>query len=908
MAERKRVTIHVDGRAYAADPQRNLLDACLNLGLDLPFFCWHPALGSVGACRQCAVTQYQDERDERGRLVMACLTGAAEGTRIAIADPEAQRFRKGIVEDLMVNHPHDCPICDEGGECHLQDMTVMTGHTYRRARVAKRTHRNQFLGPLVNHEMNRCIQCYRCVRFYRDFAGGDDLNVFAAHDDVYFGRSADGVLESEFAGNLVEVCPTGVFTDKSLKLHYARKWDMRSAPSVCPHCSLGCNLFPGERYGALRRVWNRYHGEVNGYFLCDRGRYGYGHTSHERRLRACLLPRGPELAAETVPKEQALARLGPRLARAEDVIGIGSPRASLEANFALRTLVGHERFYQGVSELEARLLAMVVDLLRHGPAPSASLREVEHADAALVLGEDVTNTAPMLALALRQAARAQTIPPAEALGIPRWHDAAVREVAQSATGPLYLACAARTKLDGAARGVHRGVPEEIARLGFAVAHALDPAAPAVPDLDPAAAELALAIARDLVAADRPVVVSGTSLGSAAVLAAAAAVARALEQARAERGATRVFLCAAEADSVGLTLLGGPPLEAALRAIEPSTTVVILENDLARRVPADQLHDALARAAEVVVVDHLAHDTAARATVALPAGAFGEADGTFVSNEGRAQRFYPVFVPEAPIQESWRWLRDLEAAAGRREMADWHGLDDVLRALAAAEPGLEGVTRAGPGADFRLAGARVPRASHRYSGRTAMHAHRDVHELPPPHDPDSPLSFSMEGAEATPPAALLPRVWAPGWNSVQSLTRFQEEIAGPLRGGDPGVRLLEARSSNGAYPDVVPPAWTRRDQAWRVVALHHAFGSEELAALAPPLSELAPEPYLALSPEDAGALGMEEGEALTATIDGARLRLPLRLLPGLPPGALGVPAGLPGVPAGPLSEWAREEQR
>ena len=117
----------------------------------------------------------------------------------------------------MINHPHDCPVCEEGGECHLQDMTVMTGHVYRRYRFKKRTFRNQYLGPFINHEMNRCIACYRCVRFYRDYAGGRDFDVFAAHDHVYFGRHEDGTLESEFSGNLVEVCPTGVFDRQALR-------------------------------------------------------------------------------------------------------------------------------------------------------------------------------------------------------------------------------------------------------------------------------------------------------------------------------------------------------------------------------------------------------------------------------------------------------------------------------------------------------------------------------------------------------------------------------------------------------------------------------------------------------------------------------------------------------------------
>ena len=211
------ITIFIDNKPHQVKQGQNLLQACLSLGFDLPYFCWHPALHSVGACRQCAVKQFKDEKDTRGRIVMSCMTPVSEGMRISIDDPEARAFRKGVIEWLMLNHPHDCPVCDEGGECHLQDMTVMTGHTYRRTRFKKRTHRNQDLGPFINHEMNRCIQCYRCVRFYRDYAGGRDLDVFASHDHVYFGRHEDGVLESEFSGNLVEVCPTGVFTDKTLK-------------------------------------------------------------------------------------------------------------------------------------------------------------------------------------------------------------------------------------------------------------------------------------------------------------------------------------------------------------------------------------------------------------------------------------------------------------------------------------------------------------------------------------------------------------------------------------------------------------------------------------------------------------------------------------------------------------------
>ena len=190
----------------------------------------------------------------------------------------------------MINHPHDCPVCDEGGECHLQDMTVMTGHVYRRYRFTKahlpqpgpgavRQPRDEPLHPVL--PLRALLP--RLCRRPRPRASS------AAHDHVYFGRARDGVLESEFSGNLVEVCPTGVFTDKTLKQHYTRKWDLQTAPSVCVHCGLGCNTIPGERYGTLRRIRNRYNGEVNGYFLCDRGRFGYEFVNSRRAH-----PRSPD--------------------------------------------------------------------------------------------------------------------------------------------------------------------------------------------------------------------------------------------------------------------------------------------------------------------------------------------------------------------------------------------------------------------------------------------------------------------------------------------------------------------------------------------------------------------------------------------------------------------------------------
>ncbi|MEX2430808.1 MAG: NADH-quinone oxidoreductase subunit NuoG, partial [Dehalococcoidia bacterium] len=800
-------TIHIDGKSYEADPGKNLLQVSLSLGFDLPYFCWHPALGSVGACRQCAVRQYRNEEDQQGHIVMACMLPAAEGARISIEDEEAREFRKSVIEWLMTNHPHDCAVCDEGGECHLQDMTVMTGHCSRRFRFRKRTFTNQYLGPFINHEMNRCIQCYRCVRYYKDYAGGRDLDAFASHNHVYFGRSGEGVLENEFSGNLVEVCPTGVFTDKTLKSHYTRKWDLQSAPSVCAHCSLGCNTLAAARYGGVRRILNRYHHEINGYFLCDRGRYAYEFANHSTRIRQPLVNKrtddnGAPARLETRSANEALRTARDRLRGARRLIGIGSPRASLESNHALRSLVGKDAFFNGLPAAESRIVSVALDLLRNGPAPTPSLREIEEADAVLVLGEDLTQTAPRMALAVRQSIMRAPEEKAVSMGVPTWNDRGVRDVIQADRGPLFIAAIDETRLDDAATATLHRAPDDIARFGFAVAHAIHPDAPAVEDLSEVDAALARQAADALCTARRPVVITGASLGSEALLHAAANVAWALHRKEKPAALSLVF---PEANTLGTALLGGRPLQEAFEAAAggEADAAIILENDLFRRAGVPDVERFLAQLKTVIAIDSLRNGTTDRAHVVLPAGTFAESDGTFVNNEGRAQRFFQVLAPEGDIAESWRWLGRLPLGDASSDEPQWTRLATVLTAMAAELPELAGVPEAAPSADFRSNGSRFPRSSRRFSGRTAMLAHQDVSEPKPPEDPDSPLSFTMEGSTAIPPAALVSHYWAPGWNSVQALNKFQEEVGGPNRGGNPGVRLFEAKGTPRVFFTGIP---------------------------------------------------------------------------------------------------------
>jgi len=886
-------TLYIDNTPYSyADGDRNLLDVCLSLGLNVPFFCWHPALHSVGACRQCAVKLFKNEQDTRGKIVMSCMTPACDGMRISINDPEVVAFRANVIAWLMVNHPHDCPVCDEGGECHLQDMTVMTGHVQRDYRFSKRTHCNQNIGPLLNHEMNRCIQCYRCVRFYRDYAGGRDLNVFAGHDNVYFGRFSDGTLESEFSGNLAEVCPTGVFTDKTLREHYTRKWDLQSAPSLCTLCGLGCNTLPGERLGLLRRISNRFSSEVNGYFLCDRGRYGYEFINDARRIRTPLLRNGAALAPAT--RAEAMQHLTALLHEGK-VIGIGSPCASLEANFALQSLVGKDNYAHGMLEREAQLLYLMQEIQRQSGAHTPSLTEIEHCDTVFILGEDVLNSAPRMALALRQAARQQALTQAARLQIHAFDDAAVRKVADGQPGPFYLATPTAGKLDELARTSYHAAPDDLARLGFAVAHALDSDAPAVHDLPATVQVLAEQIAASLREAVSPLIVTGSGCGSPALIQAAANIARALQ---AQGKMAQLSFIVPECNSMGAALLGGKSLEEMTAIVRDggADTLILLEPSLHHRLDRSELDVLLHGVKHVVALSFLPDEVTEQAEVVLPAATYAETDGTLVNNEGRAQHYYQVFAPTEEVQSSWRWL-----AALQQQHETWSSWDGIKEVLANVYPVFAPLRDSAPTADFRVVGGKIPRQSHRATGRTANTAHISVHEAPPPDDPDTALAFSMEGFTGRPPAPLIPRYWAPGWNSLQSLYKFQQEVGGSLCGDMPGPLLVQPVTETGEYYAQIPASFTAQRERWLLLPAYHIFGSEALSLYSPALSQLAAQPYLALCASDACQQGWQEGQLLRVTLESGSYELPLVIKPELPSGIAVIPV-LAGLPGGQLPDW------
>ena len=915
-------TIFVDGQELQVKEGTNVLEACLSAGIDLPYFCWHPSMGSIGSCRQCAVVQYQNAEDTNGRIVMGCMTPVSEGARFSLnsgsgADSDAdeavdntidkvtdkgREFRQAVIESLMLNHPHDCPVCAEGGECHLQDMTVMVGHRDRRYRGLKNTHRNQYLGPLISHEMNRCITCYRCERFYTDYAGGTDLSAQASHDHVYFGRHQDGVLESEFSGNLVEVCPTGVFTDKPLLKQYSRKWDLQSAPSICTGCAVGCNILPGERYGKLKRIHNRYNDQVNGYFLCDRGRFGSGYINSDERLNyAGVRDSNGEFAA--IKSQEAIEIAAQWMKAGEGdktnkIVGIGSPRASLESNYLLRELVGKEHFAAGFGDRESQVIHRIAAILKTTRAKNPSIKQMETADAVLILGEDVTHTAPRVALGLRQAVRNKAHELAKQAGLAIWQDAAVRNLAQDQRSPMIIVSAMETRLDDIASQTVSLAPQDIALFGHAVARAIA----GQPSDDESVNEAAAALKN----AQRPLVVSGSSMLHRAIVDSAAAVADALtdllqadsaQDDSAQDDSSMLSFCLPECNSLGLALLSDEQetLSRLLARTDEIAVLVILENNLSRRLSPDQINKLTSSGTKIIALELLDNELLASCDLVLSAASYAESEGTLVSSEGRAQRYYPVFPAAHERLASWQWLRDLAAASGHTELAELRYFDQITAACGASNELFEPLAGVSPDHNFRSHGQKIPRQTHRASGRTAINADVSVHEPLRKLDPETPLSFSMEGLNRDQPASLTPFYWSPGWNSNQSLQKFQSEVNGPLRGGPVGQRLLEPQATGIRQSSEFTPLQVMDEGKWQLVPMHRVHGSDELSVRTAEVAELAGEAFVAIGPELAAKLEVVDGDGLkvnvaAAGIDGIETSLSVKILTRLAPNCVAYSAG------------------
>ncbi|HJS46475.1 MAG TPA: 2Fe-2S iron-sulfur cluster-binding protein, partial [Gemmatimonadales bacterium] len=295
------VNVTIDGVPVAVPPGTAIIEAAKQAGVLVPHYCYHPALPSPAVCRMCLVAV-----EKSPKLLPACVTAVAEGQVVHVNSPEARKAREGVLEFLLINHPLDCPICDQAGECELQDFTFQEGRAGTRyTDYPKRFSPVEDFGPDILYVPNRCILCTRCVRFMDDVAGQPVLDVFDRGDRAYIGIFEGGELDHPWAGNVVDLCPVGSLISKDF-LHKARAWDLDKTASVCPGCTQGCNITVDTRDNVVVRLRPRPNLEVNRHFMCDTGRADYRWMNRGDRVEAPLVRDGDRQHA--VDWDTALAR------------------------------------------------------------------------------------------------------------------------------------------------------------------------------------------------------------------------------------------------------------------------------------------------------------------------------------------------------------------------------------------------------------------------------------------------------------------------------------------------------------------------------------------------------------------------------------------------------------------------
>ncbi|MFP8966815.1 molybdopterin-dependent oxidoreductase [Pokkaliibacter sp. CJK22405] len=591
-------TLYIDDQPVEFQPGDNVLDAAQRANIEVPYFCYHPALGAVGSCRVCAMETVPSREGEQPRTVMTCTLKAQDGMRFKFAQSDkAPGVSKTMVEFYMTRHPNDCPVCDEGGDCHLQNMTVEVGHAYRRFDGQKKTYPNQQLGPLVWNTANRCITCYRCVRFYQDYALGNDFGAMGSRNNVLFRRIDDGAFDSPFAGNIITVCPTGTFTDKVFRRKYSRTWMLKKSSSICGHCSVGCHVEPGARAGSLRRIVPEENGAVNAHFICDRGRYApHASEATDRPLQVLVGGQPREGKPFDVLKE------------AMNVSGVrwgvlGSGREDLVTNLTLAQLADSLKapfsaFGDGVVEGRVKT---AVNLSGNAP----SLRDIEAADCIVVVGE-LTEHAPMMELAVRQALKG---------GVP---------VLMIHAAPSLLAELTRTQPSLSAQ---RQTPSRWADLLQKL----------ISELPSAEANSWSALLKN---AANPVLLGVAELMPVTAIKALGELAAAMGE------NTKLGFALPEANSAGVARISpAGSADALLEAVEQGqvNALLVVGHDPMSGWQGARWSAALKQVQHLIVVDHIHSATVQAATVVIPSAAVSERNGLFINYEGRVQNFAKAYT-------------------------------------------------------------------------------------------------------------------------------------------------------------------------------------------------------------------------------------------------------------------------
>ncbi len=671
------VNIEVDGRPLKVRAGRMLMQVTDEAGIYIPRFCYHEKLSIAANCRMCLV-----EVEKAPKPLPACATPVTEGMKVFTRSPRAIAAQKATMEFLLINHPLDCPICDQGGECELQDLAQGFGSSVSRFTERKRVVADKDLGPLVSTDMTRCIHCTRCVRFTAEIAGLQELGTTGRGEDMQIGTWIEKSVDHELSGNIIDLCPVGALNSKPFR-NRGRSWEMTQHALVSPHDPVGSNLYAHVLRGRLMRVVPRRNEDVNETWLADRDRFSYEGIYAPDRLAAPLVKAADgwreegwetALAAAVTGLKDLIQRDGPG-----SIGWLGSPGATTEELY----LLGRLARGLGCGNIDSRLRQADFRGQQYEPpfpGLGMSLADVGRLDALLVIGGRLRHEAPLLAHRVRTAA----VMNGARVSFLNAEPADVHfpvEVDLVARAPR-LAGELAGLLLAAARGAGREVPAGLAPFtaGAQVREAHEK------------------MVRSLAGAGRRMVL----LGAVAFRHPAFAELRAAAAALAElTGATLALLPdggnaagAALAGALPHRAAGGRPVAApgldARRMLEQPLAGYLLfggiEPELDTAVP--HAVRALSQARCVVAVTPYATDAMKHyAHVLLPMGSFAESSGTYVNAEGRWQSHAGCIAPLGAARPGWKILRVLGNLAGVAgfDYESSEQVRDELRALGVAEP-------------------------------------------------------------------------------------------------------------------------------------------------------------------------------------------------------------------------------
>ncbi|MGH2753491.1 MAG: NADH-quinone oxidoreductase subunit NuoG [Actinomycetota bacterium] len=625
MSDPELVELAINGRAVKAEKDRLLIDVAEELGIFVPRFCYHPGMKSVAVCRMCLV-----QVEGQGKLVPACATPVADGMKVNTAGPEAAGAQEDMLEFLLINHPLDCPICDRGGECPLQDQTYRHGPGSSRYVEEKRTYEKALeISNLVVLDRERCVLCWRCVRFSDEIAGDRFIQLVDRGDGTQILNFHDDPFDSYFSGNTIQICPVGALTSKPYRF-VSRPWDLETAPSVCNYCSVGCPITNEARQDVMVRCQALPNERVNDFWICDKGRFGYHHVDAKDRLQTPLVRVSGD---EFTPASwgTAVDKIAEAVRDKENVAVIAGGHLATEDAYAISKLA---RGVLKTNDIDSRIQdagAPYELALEFSPVAgsTATLEDLRAARTIVWAGADPKETVPVVYLHLHTSFRER--------------DAKI--VVLSPRG---------TSLDTFAKVIRTG--------------------PTVDGLNELTGELG----------DGPTVFCWSPASFARD---ESSFVRAYFEAASRAGA-KLLICPPHAGSQGMIDMGvHPALEAGYRPVDSpgKDSRAILEAAAAGELDAllifgaDPIADfpdaglarrALESSTFTVVMELFPTETALLADVVLPSTAYAEREGTFTNLERRLQKLEKLVRAPGASLEPWKACVQIAKALN----ADWRWKD------------------------------------------------------------------------------------------------------------------------------------------------------------------------------------------------------------------------------------------